>query len=303
MAVYAVLGAAGRAGGGVARRLLAAGQEVRGVDKNAEGLERIAEEGAEPFVALLEDADAMTRAFQGSRAAFLTFPPERPSREHYPMLAGVVGGAMQQAGVTHAVTLSGMSAHLSEKTGHFLDFHHLERALNKAENVNILHVRPGFLMENLLTLIDRIRSRGVVEGALRGDLAVPQIALRDVAEVAAEALLKLDFKGKSSRELLGPCDLSMIEVASAVAKALEMPSLKYVEPPFEEMVQILMETRSRSLPESLRSMDAETRMVAYTNLNDGVYELGIEQRSAENTTPTTIEAFLMDVFLPEYNAR
>jgi uncharacterized protein YbjT (DUF2867 family) len=303
MAIYAVTGAAGRAGGAVADRLLAAGKQVRAIDKNVQGLARLAAKGAQPFEGLLEDAAVMARAFQGASAAFLTFPPERPSREYYPMLGRIVAGALDECGVTHAVSVSGVTAHLSEKTGHFGDFYHLEQALNEAENVNILHMRAGFLMENLLTLIARIKSEGVIEGALRGDLAVPQIALRDVAEFATEALLKANFTGKSARELLGPCDLTMDETARVVAKALDMPSLRYVQPPFEEMVRILIETRARSLPEELRRTDAELRMEAYTNLNNGIYEMCLEERSARNTTPTTIEAFVTEVFLPQFRAQ
>jgi len=42
------------------------------------------------------------------------------------------------------------------------------------------------------------------------------IATKDVGAVAAEALLKLDFKGKQTQELQGQRDLNYKEVATII---------------------------------------------------------------------------------------
>ena len=49
------------------------------------------------------------------------------------------------------------------------------------------------------------------------------IATHDISAVAAEALLKLDFEGKRSRELQGPRDVTYLEIAKIVGAAIGKP--------------------------------------------------------------------------------
>ena len=46
------------------------------------------------------------------------------------------------------------------------------------------------------------------------------IATRDIAQVAAQLLLRLDFSGHSTRELLGQRDISMQEATRIIGKAI-----------------------------------------------------------------------------------
>lgn len=52
-------------------------------------------------------------------------------------------------------------------------------------------------MENLLSNIEMIKNMNIMGSATRGDLKFPMIATSDIAQVAAEPLLKRDFTGKS----------------------------------------------------------------------------------------------------------
>lgn len=61
----AVTGAGGFIGGALARRLLAEGAEVVGVDVSAEAAERLAEAGAEPAICDVADGDSLERALDG----------------------------------------------------------------------------------------------------------------------------------------------------------------------------------------------------------------------------------------------
>ena len=102
------------------------------------------------------------------------------------------------------VTLSSIGADKTEKTGPVVGLHDLEQQLNGIEQLNVLHLRvQATLMENTLAQIGIIRGTGMTVGPLRPDLKLPMIATRDIGEAAVSALLKLDFRQKKTRELLG----------------------------------------------------------------------------------------------------
>ena len=53
-------------------------------------------------------------------------------------------------------------------------------------------------MENLLPQIGMIQSHGIHGGPGPPDVPLPMIATRDIGEVAAESLAKLDFVGNAN---------------------------------------------------------------------------------------------------------
>ena len=61
--MYVITGATGNTGGIVAKTLLGLNQKVRAIGRNANRLESLAAEGAEPFVCDVTDAAALTKAF------------------------------------------------------------------------------------------------------------------------------------------------------------------------------------------------------------------------------------------------
>jgi uncharacterized protein YbjT (DUF2867 family) len=118
------------------------------------------------------------------------------------------------------------------------------------------------------------------------------IATRDIGAYAAERLLKLDFKGKQTQELLGERELTMNEVTTVIGKALLKPELRYAQFPYDQVQKVLVQ------------MGTPAKTAAYfiemfQGLNDGIV-VPTEARSAENTTPTSIETFVKEVFVPAY---
>ena len=67
------------------------------------------------------------------------------------------------------------------------------------------------------------------------------IATRDIGAYAAERLLKLDFKGKQTQELLGERDLTMNEVTAVIGKALNKPDLRYAQFPYDQVQKVLVQ--------------------------------------------------------------
>jgi hypothetical protein len=75
-------------------------------------------------------------------------------------------------------------------------------------------------MENLPANVDMISRLNTTGSALRGGLAFPMIAAKEVAEFLAERLMRKDFSGTSVKDLLGQRGISMDEAATVIGKRI-----------------------------------------------------------------------------------
>jgi uncharacterized protein YbjT (DUF2867 family) len=296
--MYVVTGATGNTGNVIARKLLAEGQEVRAVGRSADRLAPLTAEGAEPFVCELTDAAALVKAFSGARAVYAIIPPSMTSsnyRADQAKVADAIAYAIEEAQVKYAVSLSSVGADKAEGTGPVAGSHYLEQKLNRIPELNVLHLRPAYFMENTLAQIGVIQTMGITAGPLRADLRMPMIATRDIGAAAADVLAGLDFNGKQTRELLGERDLSYSEVAKIIGKAIGNPDMNYLQLPDEQL-------RAAFTEMGMSANVAELILEMAGALNSG-HMRALEQRSAENTTPTSFETFVAEEFVPRYRGK
>jgi uncharacterized protein YbjT (DUF2867 family) len=296
--MYTILGATGNIGSVISRALLKKGEKVRVVGRSAGRLQAFVQRGAEAFVGDVASAEAMTRALKGARAAFLMIPPSMTSpdyRADQEKTSDAISAAANSVGLQYAVNLSSFGAQAPAGTGPIGGLHNSEKKLNAIDRLNVLHLRPGYYFENHFAGIQMIQMMGIFGAALRGDLKIPMIATRDIGVYATERLLKLDFNGKSTQELQGERDLTLHEVVAVIAKGLRKPDLRYVQFPYEQIEKVL------------EQMGAHAKTVAsfiemFQGINNGIVT-AMEPRSAANTTPSSIEAFVKEVFVPAYRGK
>jgi uncharacterized protein YbjT (DUF2867 family) len=288
---YVILGANGNTGSIIANSLLSKGKKVRVVGRDAGRLQRFVRQGAEAVTADVSDAAALTEAFGGARAAYLMLPPII-SREEQERQSDAIAKAAKESGLSYAVYLSSYGAHVPEGTGPVTGLHSSEQKLNAISGLNVLHLRAAYFMENNLEAIGMIHALGVFGHALLPDLKLPMIATPDVGDYAARRLLDLDFAGKQTRELLGQRDLSMAEVTALIARGIGKPDLRYQQVPYDQMQQALTQM-------GLPPKKAAVYIEMFKAINTGVLA-ALEPRSRENTTPTSFEKFVQDVFAPAY---
>lgn len=290
-----VLGASGHTGNIVARALLARGQKVRAVGRNAEHLQPLTSLGAEAAVVDATNAVALTNAFKGAEGVYVLIPPNLTSndfRAYQERVSDAIATAVRTAGVKHVVSLSSIGADKSSGTGPVVGLHNLEQKLNAIDGLNVLHLRAGYFMENTLPQAGAVLAMGSAVGPINPTLKLGMIATRDIGSVAAEALLRRDFQGKQTRELQGQRDLDYKEVASIIGKAIGKPELGYIQPPDEKLRPALAQTgMSPNLVDLLLEM-------AHA-LNSGDMK-PLEPRSQTNTTSTSFETFVKEEFLPAY---
>jgi len=293
-AMYVILGASGNTGSIIADSLLSKGKKVRVVGRDAGRLQRFVRQGAEAFAGDVSDAAALTKAFSGARAAYLLLPPAK-SREDQERESNAIAKAVKESGLRYAVYLSSYGAQVPEGTGPVAGLHSSEEKLNAISGLNVLHLRAAYFMENNLASIGMIQGIGLVGNALLPDVKLPMIATRDVGDYVAQRLLQLDFSGKQTRELLGERDLSMTEATAVIGRGIGKPDLRYQQFPYDQVQQVLTDL---GVPPKGAAMYIEM----YKAINAGVL-VPLEPRSPKNSTPTSIEQFVQDVFAAAYHGK
>jgi uncharacterized protein YbjT (DUF2867 family) len=293
--MYAILGASGNTGHVVAKTLLERGQKVRAIGRNATHLQPLAALGAEVFVSDVTDAAALTKAFQDADSAYVMIPPNPSSSDAlaYENRAGdAIATAVRSTRVKNIVSLSSIGADKPSGTGPVVGLYNLEQKLNRVDTINVLHLRAGSFMENTLGQAGAIRMMGSAMGPIRPDLKLPMIAARDIGAAVADALLQLAFHGKQIQELHGQRDLDYSEVATIIGKAIGKPKLAYVQAPDDQL-------RAAMVQMGMSGNFAGLMLEMAAALNSG-YMRALEPRTARNTTPTSFETFVAQVFVPAY---
>jgi len=290
--IYVILGASGNTGSIIADALLSKRKNVRVVGRDPKRLERFVRKGAEAIVGDVSDEVALTKAFAGAEAAYLMLPPIA-SREDQERQSDAIARAVAEAGLGYAVNLSSYGAQVQKGTGPVVGLHSSEQKLNAIVGLNVLHLRAAYFMANNLGAIGMIRGMGIVGNALLPDLKLPMIATADVGEYGAQRLLELDFSGKQTRELLGQRDLSMMDATAIIGRGIGKPDLHYEQLPYDQMQQGLERV-------GMSPKKAAVYIEMFKAINTGVLAAQ-EPRSRENTTPTSFEQFVQDVFVPAYH--
>jgi len=291
-AMYVILGASGNTGSIIADFLLSKGKKVRVVGRDVGRLQRFVRKGAEAVTGDVNDAAALTKFFSGARAAYLMLPPIT-SREDQERESDAIAKAVTESGLSYAVHLSSYGAQVPEGTGPVTGLHSSEQKLNAISGLNVLHLRAAYFMENNLEAIGMIRGMGIFGHALLPDLKLPMAATHDVGDYAARRLLNLDFSGKQTRELLGERDISMAEATAVIAHGIGKPDLRYVQFPYDQVQQVLEQM-------GMTPKKAAVYIEMFKAINTGVL-VPQESRSRENTTSSSFETFVQDVFAPAYH--
>jgi len=296
--MYVITGATGHTGSVAAENLLASGAKVRVIGRDAKRLERFSQKGAEAVVAEMTDAPALEKALSGARAVYAVMPPNISApdvRAYQERVTDSLAAAIRNNGIAYAVALSSTGADKAYGTGPVLGLHHLEKKLEAISGLNVLSLRCGHFMDNLLTQIGIIQSLAFTAGPVRADVPLPMIATSDIGEVAAESLAKLDFVGKQTRELLGPRHVTNAEAAKIIGAAIGKPDLAYRQIPGSILKPAMMKM---GLSANMVNLILEMSEA----LNTG-HMKSQEPRSARNTTPTTLETFAAEVFAPAYRGK
>jgi uncharacterized protein YbjT (DUF2867 family) len=116
---------------------------------------------------------------------------------------------------------------MAEGAGPVSGLYKVEQALDSIPGTTVLHLRPAYFYYNLLGQVPLIKHMNLVGSNFGDREKLMMTDPGDIAEVAIDALLKLDFKGNSVRYIASD-ERTGEEIASVLGKAIGKPDLKWV---------------------------------------------------------------------------
>jgi len=222
--MYAITGITGKVGGAVARTLLATGQPVRAVVRDAARARSWVERGCEVVTADMDDPKSLTAAFKGAQGVFILPPSDFDPSPGFPEARATIDAvraALLSARPGKVVCLSTIGAQAAE-TNLLTQRTLLEQALRDLP-MPVTFLRPGWFMENSSWDVAPARDKGVIPSFLQPlEKAVPMVATADVGRVAAQ-LLQQSWTGARIVELEGPGRVTPKDVAATFARIVGHP--------------------------------------------------------------------------------
>jgi uncharacterized protein YbjT (DUF2867 family) len=292
-----IMGATGNTGRVVADTLLGAGKQIRVLGRSSNRLQPLVARGAEAMEGDVTDAAFLTRAFQGSDAAYTLIPPNLAAADYRAFQTRVgeaITEAARKSGIKNVVLLSSVGAEHPKGTGPIVGLHEQEERFKGIKGLNAVFLRAGYFFENHFATLGLIKQQGINGSALRPDVPIAMAASHDIGEAAAKCLLKLDFQGPTVHEVLGAADLTMEQVTHIIGEAIEHPALRYVQFPYDDALEGM---KAMGLPEHMAALYVEMSR----GINEGLV-VSTEGRNAGNTTPTHFEDFAKEALTPAYRA-
>ncbi|AMR30073.1 hypothetical protein A0256_00905 [Mucilaginibacter sp. PAMC 26640] len=290
-----VLGATGTVGSKVSEMLLNEGQQVTLIARHTGKLEKYRSLGAEIIAGDITDVETLTKAFKNADSAFILLPDNikaEHTRVYQRMVTSTLIKAIEDSGIKYVVNMSSLGSHMHEGNGIMAGTGEQEVRFNQLSDVNVLHIRSAYFMENFLRTIGLVKNKGINGTAAVGDHAIPMVATQDVAKIAAGHLASLDFSGKSIHAVMGPRDYTYREFTTLIGKAIGQPGLPYVQVPVEQM-------KKTFLGNGFAEDFVDNLLEMATAIKTGF--MNYQKREDSTTTPTTAEDFINQVYVPAYN--
>ena len=206
MSKFVVAGVTGHVGSVVARDLLAAGEAVTVIVRDAEEGERLvgARRARGRRFARRRRVHRLDR--EGADGFFTLIPPHYAGGDIYGAQrksAEALVAGVKQGGVPLVVLLSSVGADRADKNGPIKGLHYAENKLRET-GTKLVAVRSGYFQENIGGAIAVAKQAGIYPNFLpSADVAAPQVASQDVGHVVAE-LMKSPPARSEVVDLVGP---------------------------------------------------------------------------------------------------
>ncbi|MBS7564792.1 NAD(P)H-binding protein [Mucilaginibacter sp. Bleaf8] len=290
-----ILGATGTVGSKISSILLNEGHHVILIARHTEKIEEYRSLGAEIIAGDITDVETLTNTFKGADSAFVLLPDNvqaENTRDYQRQVTSNLIEAIEQSGIKYIVNMSSVGSHMHEGNGMMAGTGEQEVRLNQLKDVNVLHIRSAYFMENFLRTIGLVKKMGFNGTVADGDHAIPMVATQDVAKITAMHLANLDFNGKSVHAVMGPRDYTYREFTNIIGKAIGNPELPYVQVPADQAKQAFL---SNGFTEDF----ADNLIGMGTAIRTGF--MNYQKRDDSTTTPTTAEDFVNEVYFPAYS--
>jgi uncharacterized protein YbjT (DUF2867 family) len=285
----ALAGATGNVAGRALEKLVQAGAQVSALVRHPEKLPESLRSKLHVEHGDLEDGAFVARATRAADALLWLTPTAFVAPDFRGYTLGLARNAAQAIRENLIQRVVFVSSHGADRSGlgHVSFAGEVEKVLEAAAPHTVSLRSAGF-MENLLASAEALKN-GQLFGVLPPDKKYPLVATRDLGDVAARWLLDPSWSGHQVRGVHGPEDLGAQEQVDILSRVLGKP-IRYQRIP----------------PEALR--DTFLKRGASPSVADGYFNMfkafahedyqPTEKRTAETTTPTTLETFVREVLAP-----
>jgi len=230
---YVITGSLGHISKPVVQKLRASGHSVTVITSNASKSKDIETLGANVAVGSVEDRNFLKKAFAGAQAAYLMIPPNWALTGSWiDYQKGVINNyieALKTNRIKNVVLLSSIGAHMGKGAGPVDGLSVAEWHLSQLKDVNVKIVRPSYFFYNLMGMIPMIKNMNIMGsnfGSSKEKLVLT--ATSDIAEVVANELLNLKFKGHTIRYIASD-ERHPKEIAEILSKAVGKPGTPWIE--------------------------------------------------------------------------
>ena len=212
----------GQIGSKLANILLDRKSDVTLIARHPEKVKHLTSRGAKVIAGEHSDPALLEQAVRRADALFWLTPADMTSHDPLGMarrMAEAAASVIRRHPELHVVELSSAGAFLPSGTGPLVGHYETEEKF-RAAGKNIVSLRPNEFMENLFFSMPTIIAQGAIYTTLQGSEKAPFIATQDIAEVAAEFLLK-PIDGHHVIDIVGPQELSLDEWARIAGQAVD----------------------------------------------------------------------------------
>jgi len=285
----ALVGATGNVAGRALEKLVRAGAEVVALVRHPEKVPESIRSRVRLEHGSLEDGGFVARATRAADALLWLTPSTFVAKDFRAYTLGLARNAAQAIRENGIQRVVFVSSHGADRTGlgQVSFAGEVEKVLEGAAP-NTVSLRSAGFMENLLTSAEALQN-GQLFGVLLPEKKYPLVATRDVGDVAARWLLDRSWSGHQVRGVHGAADLSTQDQADILGWVLGKP-IRYQQIPLEAL-------REAFLKRGASPSVAEGYVDMYRSFAREDYQ-PTEKRTAETTTPTTLEMFAREVLAP-----
>jgi uncharacterized protein YbjT (DUF2867 family) len=198
--------------------------------RSSKGAEEVAAlEGADVVIGDFNDAKSIADALKGMDRAFLLTNSSEQAEVQQCAFVDVAS----RVGVKHIVKLSQWAADPGSPV-RFLRYHAAVEQKIREAGMSYTFLRPNLFMQGLLAFRETIAAPGKFFAAA-GDAKISVVDVRDIASVAAAALIGEGHAGRTY-DLTGPEALSHTEMAEKLCRALDR-QIQFVDVTPEAMME------------------------------------------------------------------
>ena len=281
----------GHIGSKLANILLERKSDVTLIARHPEKVKDLASRGAKVIAGEHSDPAVVEQAVRGADALFWLTPAEMTS--HDPLgtarrMAEAGASVIRKHPDLHVVLLSSAGAFLPSGTGPIVGHYETEEKF-RAAGKNIVSLRPNEFMENVFFSLPTIIGQGTIYTSLQGSVKAPIIATQDIAEVAAEFLLK-PIDGHHVVDIVGPQEISLDEWARIAGQAIGRQI---------HVVTIPGDKLKAAMSQSGMSPEMAALLVEMEEAIPKIQQFKGEQK---RTGKVTFSQFAREVFAPAYKS-